>query len=213
METEPIEQTTSPVEWWIAEKKGNVGPFSAEALRSRIGPESWVWRPGWKDWRRAATLREADLAETDENRALFGGLLAEKPPPRRMFLSNTWLWGLLTLPLLSLFAFDFVLTVVVEVLMPSFRWAAMPTIGSFSWLYQGAVIIVCLIMDMAALKDAGYDDKRPFWVISLFSVPLYVAVRAWRTMTGGRLALTLLGAFVGLIVWGGVWVCQFLLFS
>lgn len=210
MENDSVGQAPSPANWWVAEKKGAVGPFPLEELRRRITLESWVWRPGWEDWRKATTLCEADLAETDENRALFGGapLFQPKPPPRGMFLNNLWLWGLLVLPLLGLFVFGIVLGVVFgEAALMELGEEEELTFGLFSLLYVGAVTIVCLIMDVAALKDAGYDDKRPFWIIGLFSAPLYVAVRAWRTMTGERLALTVLGAFVCLIVW--VW----LLFS
>ena len=170
METEPIEQTSSPVEWWIAEKKGNVGPFSADALRQRIGP----------NWRRAATLREADLAETGENRALFGGALAE-PPPRRMFLCNAWLWGLLILP--SLCNIPFALSGDALLLMLGFALAI-------------AATILCLCMDAAALRKAGLGDKRPFWLIGLLLAPVYVIIRACRTLTGANLALTVIGALV-----------------
>ena len=180
METEPIEQTSSPIEWWIAEKKGNVGPFSADALRQRIGPKSWVWRPGWEDWRRAATLREADLAETGENRALFGGALAE-PPPRRMYLNNSWLWGLLILP--SLCNIPFALSGDALLLMLGFALAI-------------AATILCLCMDAAALRKAGLGDKRPFWLIGLLLAPVYVIIRACRTLTGANLALTVIGALI-----------------
>ena len=114
MENDSVGQAPSPAKWWVAEKKGAAGPFPLEELRRRITLESWVWRPGWEDWRKATTLCEADLAETDENRAFFGGapLFQPKPPPRGMFLNNLWLWGLLVLPLLGLFVFGIVLGVV-----------------------------------------------------------------------------------------------------
>ncbi len=188
MGTEPAGEASASVEWWIAEKKGNVGPFSAEALRQRIGPKSWVWRPGWEDWRRAATLREADLVETGENRALFGGALAE-PPPRRMYLNNSWLWGLIVFPQV---AFGF--------------YMGMNPVDGFpvAGLWYFVVTALCLIMDGAALHKVGLGGKRPWCLVGLLAPPIYVIIRACRTLTGGSLALTIIGAL--LLGGGGFWV-------